>query len=308
MQIEMRLKLVDYKNSISLIICLFGQHLLLSQNFENIAYRGGAGLLPENSIPAFLNALDSNATILEIDVVISKDGEVVVSHEPFISSEYCLTDEGKELTVSDEQKLIIYSMDYSQVRKFDCGTKGRTDFEAQERVPVNKPLLGEVIRECERYLKNYTQYEVDYLIELRSSEEGDAIDHPLPAEFSDRVFEVIDAYLPLSRIIIQSFDFRILKYWNEKYPEVRLSALVESIKSDETVLEKLGFHPHFYSPHYKLIRKRTIRDLHELGIKVYPWTVNEEKDMEKMMRWEVDGIITDYPNILNRLILESSTN
>jgi glycerophosphoryl diester phosphodiesterase len=165
-----------------------------------------------------------------------------------------------------------------------------------------------VIKEVERHLKSYTLYEVDYLIELKSSETGDGTNHPPPAEFSNKVFEVIDAYLPLSRVVIQSFDFRILKYWNVNYPEVRLSALVADIKSDETVLEKLGFNPHFYSPYYKLIRKRTIKDLHELGIKVYPWTVNDEKDMEKMMKWDVDGIITDYPNILSRLILESSTN
>ena len=302
----MKLRLIDYTKTFGLIFCVFGQ--LSGQNFENIAHRGGAGLLPENSTPAFLNALDSNATMLEMSVVISKDGEVVVSHEPFISSEYCITREGKELTKSDEEKLLIYAMDYSEVRKFDCGTKSRNIMETQERVPVNKPLLSEVIKEVERHLKSYTLYEVDYLIELKSSETGDGTNHPPPAEFSNKVFEVIDAYLPLSRVVIQSFDFRILKYWNENYPEVRLSALVADIKSDDTVLEKLGFNPHFYSPYYKLIRKRTIKDLHELGIKVYPWTVNDEKDMEKMMKWDVDGIITDYPNILSRLILESSTN
>lgn len=279
----------------------------MSQSFENIAHRGGGGLLPENSIPAILNALDSNATVIEVDVVVTHDGQIVVSHETFISADYCLTGDGREIAKSEEKKLNIYKMTYQEVEEFDCGTKGRKN-NTQERVPVSKPLLSDVIKETERHLKNYTQYEVDYLIELKSNEKGDGINNPSPKAFSDMVYEVLDSYLPMSRVVIQSFDFRILRYWNETYPDVRLSALVASIKASETVLKNLGFSPDVYSPYYRLIRKRTIRNLHSKGIKVFPWTINEEKDMLKMMKWKVDGIITDYPNILNQIILAETSN
>lgn len=290
------------------LLCFVLSSNLFAQTFENIAHRGGAGLLPENSIPAFLNALDSNATVLELDVVITKDNQVIVSHEPYISSDYCLYANGDEISKSNEKNLNIYEMNFEEVQKFDCGSKGKNDKEPLQRVPTNKPLLSEVIKEVERHVKNFTQYEVDYLIEIKSTEKGDDINHPEPGQFSDLVYEVIDAYLPLSRVVIQSFDFRVLKYWHETYPEVRLSALVASIRSDDAVLKSLGFVPYGYSPYFKLIRRRTIRNLHKKGIKVIPWTINDEKDMDKMMNWGVDGIITDYPDLLNKLILMDEAN
>lgn len=279
-----------------------------AQTIENIAHRGGAGLLPENSIPAFLNAMDSSATVLEMDVFISKDGKVVVSHDPYISSEFCLNKDGSEIEKSEEKNLIIYKMNYDEIEQFDCGSKGKTDLPLQEKVPVSKPLLVDVIKETEHYIKSYTQYEVNYLIEIKSTQKGDGIENPPPEEFSDRVYELLDAYLPLERVIIQSFDFRVLKYWHEKYPEVKLSALVASIKSYKTVLKKLGFDPAIYSPFYKLVRRKAINDLHGKGIQVYPWTVNEKRDMEKMIKWGVNGIITDYPNILFHEINQSISN
>jgi len=282
--------------------------LLNAQVFENVAHRGGAGLLPENSIPAFLNAMDSSATMLEMEVFISKDGHVVLSHDSYISSDFCIRENGSEIAKSEESNLKIYQMNYEEIKKFDCGTKKQEDFPDVERVPVSKPLLSEVIKESERYLKSYTQYEVNYLIEIRSSKGGDGIENPSPEEYSDKVFDLVDAYLPLSRVIIQSNDFRILKYWHQKYPEVKLSARVDDSKSDEAVLQNLGFNPAIYAPYFKLIKKRTIRDLHSKGILVMPWTINHEKDMEKMMKWNVDGIITDYPNILSRLIRNSTAN
>lgn len=74
--------------------------------------------------------------------------------------------------------------------------------------------------------------------------------HPTPKVFSDLVYNLINEYLPLDRIVIQSFDFRVLKYWHEKYPDVRLAALVENKKSIEQNLDDLGFIPSIYSPEF----------------------------------------------------------
>ena len=93
---------------------------------------------------------------------------------------------------------------------------------------MSKPLLRDVIAAVEDHIRSYTRYEVDYNIEIKSSTEGDGKFHPAPEEFSDLLYEMLDQYLPLRRVVVQSFDFRVLKYWHKKYPNVRLSALVSN--------------------------------------------------------------------------------
>ena len=97
-------------------------------------------------------------------------------------------------------------------------------------------------------------------------------------------------------MVIQSFDFRVLKYWHEKYPEVRLSALVDNLKTIDENLQALGFIPSIYSPEFRLLSKDEIKHCHELNMRVIPWTVNEITDMLELKTWNVDGFITDYPN------------
>jgi glycerophosphoryl diester phosphodiesterase len=100
----------------------------------------------------------------------------------------------------------------------------------------------------------------------------------------------------MERVVIQSFDFRVLKYWHKTHPEVRLAALVENLKSIDANLAELGFNPSIYSPHYKLLNKEKVNFLHKKKIRVIPWTVNEEADMLSLKGMGVDGFITDYPD------------
>jgi glycerophosphoryl diester phosphodiesterase len=142
-------------------------------------------------------------------------------------------------------------------------------------------------------------YEVDYNIEIKSLPTNDNKFHPSPEEFSDLVYQLIDDYLPWERVIIQSFDFRVLKYFHKKYPHVRLAALVEeqpSPKAARNKLNTLGFNPSVYSPDFKLLDQETIAILHQKKIRIIPWTVNEIQDMKRLKSWGVDGMITDYPN------------
>lgn len=268
--------------------------------FDVQGHRGARGLRPENTIPAFLLALDSGVTTVELDLAVTKDHQIVVSHEPWMSSEICLNPEGNTYTNREEKDYNIYQMTYDEVRKFDCGSLGNKKFPEQEKIKVTKPLLRDVIIAVEDHIKSYTQYEVDYNIEIKTGEDGDNQFHPSPAEFSDLVYNLLDEYLPLDRIIIQSFDFRVLKYWHEKYPKIRLAALVEDRKSVETHLKELGFNPTIYSPYYRILDKSKVELLHEMKIKVIPWTVNEIGEMLAMKGMGVDGFITDYPNRAKR--------
>jgi glycerophosphoryl diester phosphodiesterase len=264
--------------------------------FDVQGHRGARGLRPENTIPAFLLALDSGVTTVEMDLAITKDKKVILSHEPFMSAAICTGPSGQILSEKDQKKFNIYQMTYEEVSRFDCGSKGNEKFPQQEKMPAIKPLLSDVIIAVENHIKNYSTYEVDYNVEIKSSPEGDLKSHPSVEEFSDLVYTLLDEYLPMERVVIQSFDFRVLQYFHQKYPEVRLAALVENLKSVDANLKDLGFKPSIYSPYYKLLNKEKIQYLHRMKIRVIPWTVNETADMLALKGMGVDGFITDYPD------------
>ena len=286
--------------------------------FDVQGHRGARGLKPENTVPAFLAALDLGVTTLEMDVVITKDKQVIVSHEPWMSFEICLDINGNPFKEKDEKKFNIFQMTYEQVKLFDCGSKVHPRFPEQEKAKANKPLLSEVIIAAENHLKNFTRYEVDYNIEIKSERELDGKYQPKPEEFSDLVYALIDQYLPLDRVVIQSFDFRVLKYWHAKYPEVRLAALVENKKSVDENLQELGFIPSIYSPDFKLLSVKVVKELHTKiadsngrkrhKLRVIPWTVNEVSDMLVLKGMGVDGFITDYPDRANKYKLTLNIN
>lgn len=264
--------------------------------FDLQGHRGARGLRPENTIPAFLLALDSGVTTVELDLAITEDRQIVVSHEPWMSAAICLQPDGSEIDAKEERSFNIFEMTYEELSGFDCGSKRNEKFPEQLTMKASKPLLKDVIIAVEHHVKSNLYYEVDYNIEIKSSPAGDNKFHPPPEVFSDLVYNLIDQYLPLERVVIQSFDFRVLKYWHEKYPDIRLSMLIENTKSVDANLRALGFKPSIYSLNYRLLTKQKVDYLHNLNIRVIPWTVNEIDDMKKMLEWKVNGFITDYPD------------
>jgi glycerophosphoryl diester phosphodiesterase len=264
--------------------------------FDIQGHRGARGLKPENTVPAFLTALDTGVTTLEMDVIITRDKQVVVSHEPWMSAAICSDRAGKPINEKEEKKYNLYRMTYEEVKQFDCGSRGNVKFPEQEKMYAAKPLLSDVMVAVENHIKNFSRYEVDYNIEIKSEKAWDGKFQPSPKEFSDLVYNLIDQYLPLDRVIIQSFDFRVLKYWHEAYPNVRLSALVDNLKTIDENIQDLGFTPSIYSPDYKLLSRDEVKHCHELKMRVIPWTVNDVTEMLELKNWNVDGFITDYPD------------
>ena len=264
--------------------------------FDIQGHRGARGLRPENSIPAFIMALDSGVTTIELDVAVTKDKQIIVSHEPWMAATLCLDSTGGAIAEKEEKKFNIYQMTYEQVQLFDCGSIVNSKFPQQEKMKTSKPLLRDVIVAVENHIKSYATYEVDYNIEIKTSPDGDKKFHPTVEEFSDLVYQLVDEYIPLDRVVIQSFDFRVLKYWHQKYPSIRLAALVENTKSIDANLADLGFKPSTYSPYFKLLNRDKVKYLHQQKIRVVPWTVNEISDMLSLKGMGVDGLITDYPD------------
>jgi len=221
---------------------------------------------------------------------------VIVSHEPYMSSEICLNPDRNMIGEEEGKTLNIYEMTYEEVSSYDCGSLMHVRFPSQGKVKAIKPLLSEVFNRTEPYIELNSLGEVRYNIELKSSEDYDGIYHPDPATFSQLVHEEINGKVDWNRVTIQSFDFRILRYFHENYPNVQLSQLIENEKSWEENVETLGFTPSVYSCYYKLLDEESIRKMHEKGMKVIPWTVNEISEMEELIGMGVDGIITDYPD------------
>lgn len=273
-----------------------------TRNYELQGHRGCRGLMPENTIPAFLKALDLGVNTLELDVVISQDGQVVVSHEPYFNAEFTTKPDGTPVTKDEQKRLVLYRMSYADIKQYDVGKRGNTRFPEQQKQPAIKPLLRDVIAAVEAHRVNGNVPRFGYNIELKSDADEYDKSQPQPAEFCRLVNQILtEVNLDPNRVVIQSFDFAVLQQWQQqmaakKLLPVRLSALVENIRGIDHNLEKLGFKPAIYSPNYQLIGRDGIEKLHQLGIKVIPWTVNNPKDMRRMLDLGVDGLITDYPD------------
>jgi glycerophosphoryl diester phosphodiesterase len=265
-------------------------------SYDLQGHRGSRGLMPENTIPAMIKAMDLGVTTLELDLAITKDGEVILSHEPFMNPVICLTSEGQQID-SKDHSYNLFQMTYQEILAFDCGSKIHSSFPQQVKFFATKPLLKDVFIVAEKYAKDMNLPAPHYNIEIKSSPEGDGVYHPEVAEFSDKVVMLIGEAIGWERVNIQSFDFRVLKYIHATYPEVPLAMLVEDAAKFDDYLGELGFKPHIYSPYFSELNPEIIKTLQSKGMKVIPWTVNTTEQMENLLKMGVDGVITDYPNL-----------
>jgi glycerophosphoryl diester phosphodiesterase len=261
-------------------------------------HRGCRGLRPENTLEAFQLALELGVDTLELDVCISKDNQVVVSHEPWFNHAFCTQPYGIPIDKRHEKSLNLYRMNYSEIQRFDCGIKTYPRFPQQKKIKAHKPLLQEVITLAEAFSKNKIQYN----IEIKYTKEGATIYHPDVIVFSDLLLEVLEKNKVQTRTMIQCFDTDVLNYLHKVRPAQTLSYLVEDEETITTHLKRLGFMPQVYSPDYIFLNQAEIDTAHKLNIQVIPWTVNEPKDMQAMIDLGVDGMISDYPDRLLKIL------
>lgn len=266
--------------------------------FDKEGHRGCRGLMPENTIPAMKKALDLGVTTLEMDVVITKDKQVVLSHDAYLNHQFSLTPEGKEFTKEDEKNYILYQMDYAEIRKFDVGSKGNPGFPRQQRIKTYKPLLRDLIDSVEQYALLKNPQLPRYNIETKSIEGHDGEWQPAPEEFVDLLVAVLKEKKIADRVVIQSFDKRTLQVLHKKYPDIKTAYLIGEDKLGlDGNLTALGFTPFMYSPYYKLVNAQLVQSCKEKGVKLIPWTPNTSDEIAQLKALGVDGIITDYPDL-----------
>ena len=265
--------------------------------FDWQGHRGARGLFPENSLEGMREALKYPITTLEFDVVITRDKQVILSHEPWMNDEICQDAKGKRVPAWKHANL--YQLTVSEIQAYDCGSLEHPRFRAQKKMKVVKPLLSEVLEKIE---SEYKERKIRYNIEIKSTPEDEKAGfQPGVEEFTDLVVAQIKAQLPDDRFSLQSFDFRVLRHLNKKYPTLQTVALVEPNFTQKVILEDLGFKPTVFSPYFKNLSKPLVAGWQKIGIKVIPWTVNEPKDLQRIKDMGVDGIITDYPDRIGQV-------
>ncbi len=267
--------------------------------FDKQGHRGCRGLMPENTIPAMLKAVEIGVTTLEMDAMITKDEKVILSHDPYFNHNITTKADGSFIDAKEEKNYSIYGMSYAETRQFDVGLKPSPGFPRQQKLAAHKPLLSDVIDSVETLCSKEKRALPFYNIETKSNPVTDNIFHPAPEKYVDILMEVINRKRIAGRVIIQSFDFRTLKVMHQKYPAVKTAALIQAAdkRSVDDQLKELAFIPTIYSPEASLVNKELITTCHQRNMKVIPWTVNDKEKIESFRKLGVDGIISDYPDL-----------
>ncbi|MEE9315462.1 MAG: glycerophosphodiester phosphodiesterase [Rhizobiaceae bacterium] len=287
--------------------------------FDLQGHRGARGLLPENTLPAFAKALSIGVTTLEFDTGITKDGVVIISHNPTLDKNITRNKAGEWL----ENEPSINSLTFTQLQTYDVGrlkpdTRHQQRFNEQQPVDGTRiPSLSEVF-ELVNKAKNTN---VRFNIETKMSPLKPDETLP-PKEFVTALLAVISKHKMTSRVSIQSFDWRTLQVVQKLNPSIETVYLTaqqswtDNVRSDGAKASKwtAGFNIADYdnnvvrlvkaangrvwSPFYGDLTEELIQEAHELGLKVIPWTVNNETMMASLIKAGVDGIISDYPDKL----------
>lgn len=273
------------------------QEIMTERSFDWQGHRGARGLLPENTVPAFLLALQyPEIQTLEMDVAVSKDSQLIVSHEPWLSHHICSWPDGRPVAEEDIDGLSIFQLTAAEVQQFDCGTRGNERFPDQQPMSVHKPLLSEVVAAADKRAEELGRPLPRYNIEIKSQPDWDGTKTPDPAAFAQLLLEEVNRLGIVDRTCIQSFDPRPLEAVYQLDADVVVAFLVAELDSLEQNLKALSFTPTIYSPYYMLVTANLVKLVHEKGMLIIPWTVNNTENMAALKKLGVDGIITDYPD------------
>lgn len=269
------------------------------------AHRGGRAYRPENSIPSFEYGIKVGADVLELDLAVTKDNVLVVSHSPFLTQP--AGDDPASLASRNERHCegpavppgtAIHSLTLAQLKQYDCGVHTLANFPHQVAVPHTPiPTFDEV-------LDLAPQGTFDFNVETKSFPNYPELT-PKPEGFVKIIDDAVRRHSLQARVILQSFDFRTLVAMKKIDPAIRLSALFEDAKSDSEIglidHDKSFAHiaevtgAQILSPEQSLVTPDNVAAAHTMGLQVAPWTVNTPEGWERMAEAHVDAIITDDP-------------
>jgi len=272
----------------------------LSPKFDAQGHRGARGLYPENTLPSFAEALRHGMTTLELDLVVSADNQLVVSHEPWFNPQICDLDSS-----SYDEKTPLFSLTYAEIAQVDCGSRAHPVFTEQRRSNLAKPKLIDVVAFADSVATALGQELPRYNMEIKYEESFSGVFAPTVERFAARLLFILDNLDIAERTTVQSFYAPALEAVHKLSPQQRVAYLVAVPLTPISDLAALSFTPHVYSPNHVALRPASIEALHKRGVQVIPWTVNEPARMKTLISWGVDGLITDFPDRLARVLADN---
>ena len=236
------------------------------------AHRGASGYAPENTLTAIKKAIEMKADGIEIDIQLTKDGKIVVIHDWKVDR----TTTGRGF---------VYELDLDYIRSLDAGQWYTKDF------------IGEVVPTLEEVL-DILPSDMMLNIEIKDI----ARKH---SNIEEKMLEVLRKYPEkFDNVIVSSFHHDKIRKLQELEPKLKLALLTNSEFIEiEKYLSTNGLNSYSYHPEINLISKEDVEILHKKGIKVFVWTVNKEEDLAYLVKLGVDGVITNYPDIMKELLM-----
>ena len=253
----------------------------LAQNPPRIkvhGHRGARAIFPENTLPAFQYAIREGADSIELDVHATKDDVLVVSHDPTLDAPICS---------GPRPKAVIREMTLADLKPWDCGAIRNPAFPKQQTVPGTRlPTLDEVFDLA-------PQGRFDFIVEAKLYADRPQLT-PAPEPFAAMVLASIRKHNLESRVVFQSFDFRILHAMKKLAPALRMAALYGGAPMSLVEIgEEAG--TRIVNPVSTVVTPERVKEAHAAGFEVNPWTVNTPAEWDRMIAAGVDGIITDDP-------------
>lgn len=327
--------------SLLLFWLLTGSHAIAAETeqdqFDLQAHRGGLGLVTESTLQAFANALELGVSTLELDIQITEDRQAVVTHDRQVQSHKCRDTEPATTNDPDFPYVGKYIKDLTlrQIRTLDCGFQQLPGYPEQKVIPgASMPLLSEVLQLVKDYKANTVMLNIETKVEAGAPHET------APREqFIEIVIGEIEAADMANQVTIQSFDWGTLSALNQRAPHIPTVALTNGqsflqcgepgrspwlggIDMDDfncdvvaavATLGVAALSPVHGTPqdgritdeHYEpFVTGDMVKKAHALGMKVIPWTVDDRETMEYLLDLNVDGMITNYPNLLRKIMAE----
>lgn len=250
-------------------------------------HRGARAERPENTLAAFQYALNAGVDVLELDLGVSKDDELMISHDPIIN-DLCLLD-GKP----PAQAIPLRTQTLSQLKEWDCGTVKNPKFPKQEPQPGEKmPTLEELfqmVASADTKISRDVTFNIETKLLATRSELTASAEH-----FAKLLVKKIQAHELQQRVVVQSFDHRSLKWIKKLDPSIATSQLTINNFVDLVAAAK-SIDAQYISPDWKSITAEMVREFHSSGLRVAPWTANTVESWDALVAMGVDEIITDDP-------------
>lgn len=301
--------------------------------FDLEAHRGGRDVRPENTLYSYAYAIELGATSIECDMQLTKDGQIVMSHNPILNSDITRDENGNYI---ENNKYDIRLMTVDELKKFDVGVMdpncgeyydlhGKTQFTYDAKIPTLEELM--------QLIQSYGDKNIVLNIETKSYPDPASAGYKNnadPKKFVEVFNNIVKKYNMEDRVVLQSFDWQTLIEMKKLNPNISTSALwqeqpswgrdSESLRRYEKkkspwlggldikdyqgnpVKAAHAIGADIISPYYTEISKQDVDEAHSLGMKVVPWTVNNEKDMTMLLDMGVDGIISDKPWLLKQVL------